>query len=874
MYQYKQTPNGVPNNAACGRRGNNEENLAANFLNRFFGNEPWHLIAINDALRPKLVGGWFEPSPDRAAMVARWIAKHNANRDCYFTINPLTRNPGAKGSKPDVKEARYLWADSDPPKVPDPKTHDWKNDPALEPWRESQRKWFNEHPQQLPGMPTIIIDSGRGFWFLYQLKEPQPTDRVFEEKEVKDKDGKVKKQTTVVDGPQTKAVEAYGRGMEQAYGSDNVRNIDRIVRLPGTINHRTGRVASVVQWNEHVYPIEAFPRVTDDPKLQPRPEPKAKPTEGLFDFSKLSLRLQNLIRLGRYEDYGGDRSAAVFAACCGLVKENVSDEDIVAILLDTSNTISEHIFDQKDPDGYAWKQAAKARKKVGDARRPVSDPRLAAALAAPEGHRTNEGLVFDSIKQGIEYFNKHFAHVRKYGIMEVVYNSDYQRLEYDFLSKVEATDMLASLRVEVRDEKTGKRKLVSMFPIWFNSTERRQYTGGIEFHPSAVLAGIPEEQQLFLREGRALPEVYVSPSGKLNLWRGYGFEPKAGGSWGKLAEHILENICGGDPQLFSYIIRWAARMVQFPDRQGEVALVFRGPKGCGKGIFFRALVKLMGQHGMQIFNPEHLVGKFNKHLGDCLMLFADEAFYAGDAKHESVLKGLVTEPDLPIEVKFKDPTMRRNRLHIGMAANSDWVVPASQDERRFCVFEVSPAKVGDFGYFQDIMDELEADGGAGYAAMLYDLLRVRLLEAEPTSGRPVGFNVRKFPETAALMDQKRLSMGAVERWWKEVLHDGNFGAQDYDGEWEENVPTAVVYDSYKRFMTDRRQTRIMDKEALGRFLSPYVSGKNKRIRVGEKTKPSKRFLSLVEARRIFEKTAGVTFAWGDDDDPKGAGKGF
>jgi hypothetical protein len=136
-------------------------------------------------------------------------------------------------------------------------------------------------------------------------------------------------------------------------------------------------------------------------------------------------------------------------------------------------------------------------------------------------------------------------------------------------------------------------------------------------------------------------------------------------------------------------------------------------KGCGKGIFFRALVKLLGQHGMQIFNPEHLVNKFNAHLGDCVAIFAEEAFYAGDVKHEGVLKGLVTELDLPIEPKFKDPSMRRNRLHIIMAANSEWVVLCSKDERRYAVIDVSDRRIGDFGYFQDIVDELEADGGSG-----------------------------------------------------------------------------------------------------------------------------------------------------------------
>ena len=38
----------------------------------------------------------------------------------------------------------------------------------------------------------------------------------------------------------------------------------------------------------------------------------------------------------------------------------------------------------------------------------------------------------------------------------------------------------------------------------------------------------------------------------------------------------------------------------------------------------------MGQHALKISNAKHLVGNFNSHLRDCVFLFADEAFFAGD----------------------------------------------------------------------------------------------------------------------------------------------------------------------------------------------------------------------------------------------------
>ena len=73
------------------------------------------------------------------------------------------------------------------------------------------------------------------------------------------------------------------------------------------------------------------------------------------------------------------------------------------------------------------------------------------------------------------------------------------------------------------------------------------------------------------------------------------------------------------------------------------------------------------------------------------MLFADEAFFAGDRSHESILKALITEETLMIEPKGVDPFAVRNCLHLIMSSNNDWVIPAGADARRYFVLGVSDA---------------------------------------------------------------------------------------------------------------------------------------------------------------------------------------
>jgi Bifunctional DNA primase/polymerase, N-terminal/Family of unknown function (DUF5906)/Primase C terminal 2 (PriCT-2) len=296
--------------------------------------------------------------------------------------------------------------------------------------------------------------------------------------------------------------------------------------------------------------------------------------------------------------------------------------------------------------------------------------------------------------------------------------------------------------VAVRDSQ-GNTKPKPIGAYWLQHRDRRGYEG-VDLVPNA-----PKEL----------------PNGNLNLWRGFGVEPKQG-RWTLMLRHVCHVLAGGDKKAAEYILRWAGWSVQHPGERAEVALVFQGGKGCGKGVFVRAVATCFGEHGIQITNQEHLIGRFNGHLRSCLFLFADEAFWAGNKKGESVLKGLITEPSLMIEQKGIDPIQWPNRLHVMMAANSDWVVPASAGERRYAVFKCADTHVRGRGdeaergaYFEALHHELE---NAGLNAMLHDLLNWGLGDWHP----------RQVYETDALRQQKEQSLSPVEEWFVEVLEEG------------------------------------------------------------------------------------------------------
>ena len=387
---------------------------------------------------------------------------------------------------------------------------------------------------------------------------------------------------------------------------------------------------------------------------------------------------------------------------------------------------------------------------------------------------------------------------------------------------------------------------------WLKHPRRRQYDG-IVFQPGGA----------------------VIVDDRLNLWKGWGVEPKPG-NWNLMQEHIKIVIAAGDDVAFTYIMKWLAWAVQHPDQRAEVALVLKGKRGTGKGTLGNTMMRIFGQHGVHISDAKHLIG-FNAHLRDACFLFADEAYWPGDKSAEGNFKRLISEPDLFIEGKGRNGVYAPNMLHVLMASNEDWIVPAGERERRFAVFDVSECHIQEEKWFDALYAQLE-DGG--YGAMLYDLLHRDISEWHP----------RRLPKTDALLDQQRRSLSALETWWIELLEGGVLEGADplypshavsnsydrevietdgYGGKRTRYVKQIGLYDQARTISPHLRQHT--SDHALGHFLSQRGCISKKVLR-----RRGRSFPDLLEARAAWaERFPGWKWrdptitAWGsrDESDP-------
>jgi hypothetical protein len=269
-------------------------------------------------------------------------------------------------------------------------------------------------------------------------------------------------------------------------------------------------------------------------------------------------------------------------------------------------------------------------------------------------------------------------------------------------------------------------KKVPVSGIWLSSPDRRTYLD-VVFDPD-------ESSPLIL-----------------NLYEGLAVEPEAG-RWSLFEEHIYENICNGRRDHFEWLVQWMAQIVQCPAQKLGTAIVIRGGKGTGKSVFAETFGRLFGPCFRTLNSGDHVVSRFNSVYEHCLLLCADEAVWAGDKKAEGTLKGLITAPDIWIERKGYEGTYKKNYTRFIFTTNSDWAVPCTEDERRFFVLDIGTGWQKNLKMFGAMINQMEF---GGYAAMLHDLLKIKLCA-----------NLRIPPRTQGLQDQKERSEPLPIQFWR------------------------------------------------------------------------------------------------------------
>lgn len=335
-----------------------------------------------------------------------------------------------------------------------------------------------------------------------------------------------------------------------------------------------------------------------------------------------------------------------------------------------------------------------------------------------------------------------------------VYNDVTRREELEFIQLDTFKNIYRNKTLQTLANKAG----IDIGTFWIGDS-RRMTVESIIFDPKA-----------YTDPPKTLHERIIEVNNKkyLNMWDGFiTSKPKT--KWPLTKRHIYRILCNSNPVKFKYFIKWLAWLVQNRDDPAEVAVIFKGEKGAGKSFIFSQFQILFGRSGMTITDPARLAGKFSHHFQNLIFLFCDEVYYPGDKEIEGRVKAIITEKHIDVESKFKDAITIKNRLHIAMCTNNEWVVPAGKGERRYFIESTNNKYAKDNSseavrkkYFDALWKEMQ---NGGREAMLHDLMNYDLKDWHPRND---------VPETDEMKKQKTMSLNPLQQALKTMLEDGLF----------------------------------------------------------------------------------------------------
>ncbi len=749
---------------------------------------------------------------DERKRFLEWVSAAAKTCNLYFHVGEPLAPMQKKMERTDIKAVHWLHVDVDPVKG---KPIDEERNRILAALRG---------PAGIPP-PTCITFSGGGYQAYWKLREP-----------------------IEINGDLGRAEETklYNVHIENMLGADNCHDISRIMRLPYSVNipnekkrknGQTEMLAEVIEFDDsRVYDLSQFPKGTL--AAQSRDAGTSGGDSNRIKAPANVRRLSHVDELGTGVgekckecivngyvpddpkgvaggslDHFPSRSERLLWVCCELVRAGIDDEIIYSIITDDQFKISESVLEKgSGTERYALRQIERAKDEA----------------ISPELRELNE---------------KH-AVIGNFGgkclVIEQLSDPILGRAALTTIGFDHFRNRYMNRKVIVGQDKNGNAQEMPMGEWWLRHPHRRQF-----------------ERIVFAPE-RDVPQAY-------NLWQGWACSAKPG-DWSLMRTHIFENVCAGSQEHFDYFMGWLANMVQRPYEPGFSAIVLRGKEGTGKSIIQRAIARWFGRHALAVTQPSHLVGNFNSHLRDCVFLAAEEAFFAGDKRHQSVLKMLITEPTIMVEKKGIDVEQSANCTHLMMLSNEKWVIPAGAEDRRYFVLDVSSAKRNDHAYFSAIQKQMD---NGGVEAWLHDMRSYDL----------TNFNVRKVPTTEALQAQKMLSMDPETEWWYQVLKRGTLLPTDSD--WHDDVAVEYLNEDFavytRRFGSNNRGSATK----LGAMLQEVVPGGVKTLQRRSPLSIKRadgsietverprfyRFPSLAACRKHFDENHGGPYKWDDNKLP-------
>ncbi|UAB76981.1 DUF3987 domain-containing protein [Erythrobacter sp. SCSIO 43205] len=285
-----------------------------------------HLVAIHPK-SPIIYGKHFGYDVEAAL---EFIEKHNGDGlGVYWSVNCVRPQRHRKPSKEDISHARFAHVDIDPPK------NGGKFDkPAI-----------IEALSDLNTPPSFIIDSGGGLGAFWRLDDYCQN---------------------------LGSIEVINRQIQSYFGADACWNIDRVMRVPGTVNYPSKKKSLAGRRDTQSLMASADDGTAYSPQelAAAFPATTTNTAHGRGDvaipanvtpLTAADLGASEELRIAIEEPPGTDRSGDGVAAARLMAYAGHTDAQIMGVLLNHANAVSGHFLDQRDSKRAAARAIALVR---------------------------------------------------------------------------------------------------------------------------------------------------------------------------------------------------------------------------------------------------------------------------------------------------------------------------------------------------------------------------------------------------------------------------------------------------------------------------------------------------------------------------------
>ena len=242
-------------------------------------------------------------------------------------------------------------------------------------------------------------------------------------------------------------------------------------------------------------------------------------------------------------------------------------------------------------------------------------------------------------------------------------------------------------------------------------------------------------------QGRATANSFVYEPGQphlikgqyLNMWKGLPYQPRKGDikPWITLLDYIFS----GDKVARKWFEQWLAYPLQnLGTKLFTATVLWSVATGTGKTLIGHTMQRLYGENSIMIRKKDLLSGN-NTFAENKQFILGDEI--TGEEKRSMVdeLKGLITNEELRINIKFVPEYSVRSCVNYMFTSNNPDAFFIDETDRRFFVHEITGDPLP-FEFYSGVYDPwYKSDDGA--AALLHHLLHLDTSDFKPMAPAPM-----------------------------------------------------------------------------------------------------------------------------------------